>query len=129
MCRGKGNDSKNFKNLRNVCISALSAPSALPLSFPGSPPIIIAIRSPSAPPRSPRRQNIQDFLFRISQSIFSDHGYLVSELECGGTVVIDPVAEVQVEPLEQVLLVVHKLEVLVVVLLPTPFSLSHCNQN
>ena len=44
--------------------------------------------------------------------------HLVSKPECSCTVVIDPVAEVEVKPLEQVLLVVHKLEVLVIVLLP-----------
>ena len=44
--------------------------------------------------------------------------HLVSKPECSCTVVIDPVAEVEVKPLEQVLLVVHKLQVLVVVLLP-----------
>ena len=55
----------------------------------------------------------------LVDKIFSDPGfYLVSESECGCAVVIDPVAEIKIEPLEQVLLVVHKLEVLVVVLLP-----------
>ena len=54
------------------------------------------------------------------QLIFSDYGlnHLVSEPERCCTVVIDPVAEVEIKPLEQVLLVVHKLQVLVIVLLP-----------
>ena len=44
-------------------------------------------------------------------------GYLVSEPESGCTIVIDPVAEVEVKPLEQILLVVHKIEVLIIILL------------
>ena len=67
LCRWKGNDSKNFKNLRNVCISALSAP---PRHFflPGRP-IIFAIWSPCAPhtPPTPPRQS---FLSHFSRRSF-----------------------------------------------------------
>ena len=105
----RASSGSKLRNARNLCISVLSDPRFLIYTAPDhqSPKFRILFA-----------KNVSFFFHEI----FALLDHLISELEGSSAVIVDPMTEVQVKPLEQILLVVHELHVLVgvVPLLPAP---------